>query len=463
MQLSNRLLFVLPLVSLALPSISQAQLRLASDSELERLLAERIDVQRQSIGMVIGIVGPEGRRIVSYGRVAAESKARPDGKTIFDVASVTKVFTGLLLADMALRGEVKLDDPVNVYLDPQAQTKMRGGRSMTLADLATHTSSLSTWPPDLTPLTQTALERYSRQQLLAAASSHQPQRDIGSAWEYSNFGVSLLAAALSHRARSDYESLLRVRVLDPLHMNSTGIEVPGSLQHLRASGHNPQLDPMPAGPAGAFESAGGLKSSANDLLNFLDAAINGSESRLDAAFAEMLRWQRPGPGFAQALGWRVQQIDGHPVIVHDGASFSHAASIAYDPAARVGVVVLSNAAPVVGDISRHILRPSYRLNQGRPVPRRDEIDLDPNTLDKYIGLFRVPTGLTFTVARRENRLTFRAPFSPEMYLRAASDREFFIPELGFNVSFLMDATGTITALQFSALGQPATNAQLVKP
>jgi serine-type D-Ala-D-Ala carboxypeptidase/endopeptidase len=252
-------------------------------------------------------------------------------------------------------------------------------------------------------------------------------------------------------------------VLAPLRMESTGIELSVSLRRRRAIGHNPQLDPVAAWPSGTFESAGGLKSSADDLLNFLDAAMNGSSSTLDKAFAEMLRWQRPGPGFAQTLGWRLQQIDGQPLIVHDGASFSHAATMTYDPTSRIGVVVLSNAAPVVGDLARHILRPSYRLNQNRPIPHRVEIALDTRELDKYVGRYRMPAGMTFVVARHENRLTFRAPFSPEMYLRAASHTEFFVPELGFDVSFVFEATGAVSELRFSALGQPATSALRVNP
>src|SRR5262245_18093955 len=99
--------------------------------------------------MVIGLVTPTERRVVAYGKLATDRPEVPDGRTIFGVASVTKVLTALMLADMVVRGEVALGDPVNKYLPPEAHLPSRGGREITLADLATHTSSIPTWPPAL--------------------------------------------------------------------------------------------------------------------------------------------------------------------------------------------------------------------------------------------------------------------------------------------------------------------------
>ena len=457
---SRRIATALVLAGCSLLTVA-AELQLPTDTEIQRLLADRIDVQKQSIGMVVGIVTPAGRRIVSYGKVASDRPEVPDGDTIFDIASVTKVFTALVLSDMVARGEVSLDDPVNKYLPDAVRVPGRNGREITLVDLATHTSSLPTWPADLSPFTAEAFATYSTSQLYNTAARVELPRDIGSRWEYSNFGYALLAHALSRRAGTDYETLVRKRVLSPLQMKSTGIVLPSSLDAQRSAGHAPDLTPAPPWTFGAYDGAGALKSTADDLLRFLDAAMNPPDAAWRAAFAALLEVKRPGRGFTQALGWQIHTIDGRPLILHDGAGLSYAASIAYDPEARVGVVVLSNASPVVGDIARHVLRSNHRLSRGAPVKPHQEIALRREQLGRYVGDYRTPSGMTFIVKPHDDFLTFRTPFSPDLRLRAASEREFFVRELGFEIEFTTAENGDVTALKFSATGTPPATAERV--
>jgi CubicO group peptidase (beta-lactamase class C family) len=107
------LLMLLMAASGALPQSSQSSA--PSDAEIRQILFDRADIRHQSVGIVVGMIGPEGRRVVAYGHLE-KGDARPlDGDTVFEIGSVTKVFTWLLLADMVQRGEVSLDDPVSKY------------------------------------------------------------------------------------------------------------------------------------------------------------------------------------------------------------------------------------------------------------------------------------------------------------------------------------------------------------
>ncbi len=138
-------------IMLAIPLVAQTALQehstsLPSDVEIRDLLADRIDVQHKSLGMVVGIITPQGRRIISHGR-ANQSDSRPlDGDTVFEIGSVTKIFTALLLADMAQRGEVALSDPIAKFLPKAVSLPERNGRAITLVDLATQTSGLPFFP-----------------------------------------------------------------------------------------------------------------------------------------------------------------------------------------------------------------------------------------------------------------------------------------------------------------------------
>ncbi len=122
-----------------------------SDAEIRGILEQRIDAMHRSVGIVVGVIDAHGRRIVAYGHLN-QGDARPlNGETIFEIGSVTKVFTSLLLADMVQRGEVALDDPVAKYLPASVKVPQRDGKQITLVDLATHTSGLPRLPTNLKP------------------------------------------------------------------------------------------------------------------------------------------------------------------------------------------------------------------------------------------------------------------------------------------------------------------------
>lgn len=97
-----------------------------SDAEIHKVLAERVG-SRQSVGIVVGVIEPGARRVVAEGVLAKGDRRPLNGDTIFEIGSVTKVFTSLLLSDMALHGEVALTDPVTRYLPPGFTLPERGG------------------------------------------------------------------------------------------------------------------------------------------------------------------------------------------------------------------------------------------------------------------------------------------------------------------------------------------------
>src|ERR1700726_4781311 len=148
-------LFVSAFAGVLILSIGQAQSLPESpippDSEIRKILAERIDKERQSVGIVVGIIEPKGRRLISYGSLDKGDPRPLSGDTIFEIGSVTKVFTSLLLADMVERGEVALDDPASQYLPEHVRMPERSGKTITLRDLSAHSSGLPRVPDNLSP------------------------------------------------------------------------------------------------------------------------------------------------------------------------------------------------------------------------------------------------------------------------------------------------------------------------
>src|SRR5215472_8975361 len=102
------------------PNIFQPLTILGND-EIREILVKRVDQQKQALGIVVGVIDPNGRRVVSYGNLAKDDPRTLDGDTIFEIGSISKIFTSLALADMVNRGEVALDDPAATYLPEDVQ------------------------------------------------------------------------------------------------------------------------------------------------------------------------------------------------------------------------------------------------------------------------------------------------------------------------------------------------------
>ena len=121
------------------------------DAEIRRIVAERVDAHRQATGVVVGVIEPAGRRILSYGTPGRGIEQPLGGDTVFEIGSVTKVFTSLLLADAVGRRELSLSDPIATYLPAGVGVPERGGKTIALQDLATHTSGLPRLPVNFKP------------------------------------------------------------------------------------------------------------------------------------------------------------------------------------------------------------------------------------------------------------------------------------------------------------------------
>jgi len=154
---------------------------LPSDDEIRRILIERIDIRHQGIGIVVGVIGVNQHRVVAYGHFDQGDPRPLDGDTIFEIGSITKVFTRLLLADMVHRREISLDDPVARFLPSTVMVPERNGRTITLVDLVTHTSGLPREPSNMNPnYSGNPYAGYTVEQLYQFLSHYSLTRDIGS-------------------------------------------------------------------------------------------------------------------------------------------------------------------------------------------------------------------------------------------------------------------------------------------
>jgi serine-type D-Ala-D-Ala carboxypeptidase/endopeptidase len=429
---------------------SATQTTMPTDAEIRDILVKRIDTMHQSVGIVVGVIDPKGRRIIAYGHLNQGDARVPDGDTVFEIGSITKVFTSLLLSDMVQRGEVALNDPVAKFLPPTVKMPQRNGKQITLVDLATHTSGLPRMPSNFAPKDMgNPFVDYTDEQLYEFLSGYQLTRDIGEKYEYSNLGGGLLGLALSRRAGTDYGTLVRTRICDPLGMNSTRVTLTPEMKSRLATGHDAALKPVENWDLSpALAGAGALRSTANDMLTFLAANIGLTKTPLAPAMAAMLTVRHP-TGMQDveiALGWHIFTEHGKEIVWHNGGTGGYRSFIGFDPESRVGVAVLSNAETIEGvdDIGHHLLDPEVPLMT--PPSERKEISVDPKIYDGYVGNYQLAPGVIVSITRDGDHLYTQLTGQGKLEIFPQGEKDYFLKVVDAQITFVTDAQGKATEL-----------------
>ena len=431
------------------------------DAEIRKILADRVGAGNTGIGIVVVVVDSKGRRVVAYGSPGKDDKRPLDGDTIFEIGSMTKVFTSLALMDMARKGEISVTDPVSKYLPGGVKVPERNGKKITLQDLATQSSGLPRMPNNFNPKDPSnPYADYTPDLLYAFLSSYELTRDIGSQFEYSNLGVGLLGQALSLRAGMDYESLVHARILGPLHMDSTGVTLTPGMKARLAVGHGPGLNPVANWDVGALAGAGALRSSANDMLTFLGANLGYVKTPLAAAMAEQISIRRPagGAGMQVAYNWLVQTKNGNSIIWHNGGTGGYRTWMGFDPKSRAGVVVLLNISSAAGpdDIGLHLLDASYPLRTFDPPKEHKEITLDSKIFDQYVGKYQLAPNLIMTMSREGGQFFTQLTGQPKLPIFAEGENKFFLKVVDAQLTFITDERGLATQAVLHQNGREQT-------
>lgn len=350
-------------VSVGAPRVVPAQ-HFPPASELEALVRKRLDDVGVG-GIVLGVMEADGSTtIVTAGSAGPDT--RPLGeRTLFEIGSLTKTFTAALLVDMANRGEVSLDDPVARHLPPHARVPTRNGREITLVDLSTHHSALPQMPDNIDPADPLdPFADYTPERLYEFLSGHVLRRDIGSEFEYSNVGVGLLGHVLSLRAGRSYEAVVRARILEPIGMSSSGIELVGEMPEYMAKGHAGSGAAVPPWNLNALAGAGGIRSDMRDMLLYLDANLGPPESPIEEVLRATHAERRTIEGsISIGLAWQTRRVGDSRIVWHDGGTGGFSAFIGFDPDREVGAVVLANSTVPVNDIAFHVINRELPLRE----------------------------------------------------------------------------------------------------
>jgi len=417
--------------------------------EVKRSIEERLEIG-EGVGFVVGFIDPEGKReYFCYGSLRMNEEEPPDENSVYEIGSITKVFTCVLLADMVLKGELALDEPAEKFLPESVKMPSREGEKITLAHLASHQSSLPRMPFNFRPKNPNdPYADYTVDKMYAFLSACSLQRDIGEKYEYSNLGMGLLGHILSLKAGIAYEKLVAERICRVLGMRNTRITLTEELKESAARGHNPAGE-VPYWEIPVLAGAGALRSTADDMLTFIGASMGIERTPLRRA---MEMTHEPlvdaGPGMKVGLGWHILYNGKTQIVWHNGGTGGFRAFCGFIKDQKKGVIVLSNMNISADDIGFHILDSSYPLKKiEKPV------HLDPETLEKLTGKYRFENDHVTVSIKREGRLLVaRIPGLASSVFFPVSETEFVMKDEPIRMSFRLDDSADVTALVVNQAG-----------
>jgi len=333
-----------PTYDSAMPPVPAAELKSVLDRDLAKALESGALAPSTGTGVAVGVFEHGVRRIFTYGT------AKPD--SIFEIGSMTKTFTGLILAQMAEQGRIELDDAVRDLL-PAGTVAKPAGPEITLLDLATQHSGLPRMPDNFRPGDESnPYADYHAANLYAFLGKHGVAVPAGASFLYSNLGFGLLGQALAVRAGSTYPELLKSEVTQPLGLSDTTVALSPAQQARFIPGHDGQNRPAHAWDLDALAGAGAIRSTAGDMLTYLQANLHpesvrppagsaaGSTLQASLSLSHQLRADSL-PGMRIALAWLYQSETGN--YWHNGATGGYSSYGFFNPKGDYAAIVLVNS------------------------------------------------------------------------------------------------------------------------
>jgi CubicO group peptidase (beta-lactamase class C family) len=405
-------------------------------------------------GVTVGVVEHGVERVFSYGTV------KPD--SVFEIGSITKTFTGLLLAQMVLQGRVRLEQPVRELLPPGTVAKPDAGGEITLLDLSDQHAGLPQMPDNFHPADpNNPYADYDAKLLYAFMKKHGVARAKDAPFVYSNLGVGLLGQVLANKANVAYATLLHDEITGPLKMRDTALSLSPEMQARLVDGHDAEGRTVHGWDLDALAGAGGIRSTATDMLAYLEAQLHPEH------LAASVLATRDGKSLPYAilqshtvhadvdggthigLGWFREDATGS--YWHNGGTGGFTSYALFNQEKDYALIVLCNLGPsadtLADKLGEHIeerLRGSPAIALGKPAP--EMVAVDAKVLESYVGTYELGPGHSLTVTLEDNQLYGQTDGSQKFRMFPQSEKKFFLKVVDAQITFETDDQGKVAGL-----------------
>ncbi len=405
--------------------------------DVERLLEERIN-GGGGTGIVVGIVDGPNVEIFSYGQLSTKNAKKVDERTLFEIGSLTKIFTTILLEEKVLQGEISLSDPVQRYLPEGFFLPERNGKAITFQHLATHTSGLPYCPTNhVVQSISNPYASYTKKEFDDFFQQYQLTRDPGERYEYSNVGIGLLGNLLADLEGVDYETLVTTHICQKLGMQSTVTHLTSDMFERLARPHLGKSE-VDLWDFPAFPAAGALHSCVQDLLIFLRANMGQINTPLTnpMAYSHQKICQSDNPEEDVGLGWAISHRFLPEIVWHNGGTGGYRSFLGFCKSRQRGVVILTNSTTRIEDIGFHLIDERYPLEA-----TCEKILLDPVVLQGYEGKYHHWLGLSCMIYQSGGQLYVQAKGFPDALALPLAENRFFFQGISAQIAFESNSSG----------------------
>ena len=397
-------------------------------------------------GISAAWVDAAGTTFFHAGKIAADEPREITPDTPYEIGSITKIFTAVLLAQSEQLGKVSRNDSAAKYLLPPDDPDQAALAKITLLALTTHTSGLPRMPENFGTNSDSIADPYStydRAALVSALRMHGKSAIANSAVSYSNFGVSVLGEALGDAWGASYADALREQVLTPLHLNATTVGITGTPAPAGLAPGHTDGKRVPNWTALACAGCGAIRSSARDMALFLNAFLHRDQSPLHASLDATTQAQYPVPdtGGQIGLGWMITAEKENPVYWHNGATAGSHAFIAFNPKNGTGVVLLANVQQGSEELG-------FSLLGVTPAQPKTVIS---NPSD-YPGYYRLSPAFGITITAKNGSLSAQGTGQPIFPLRPSAADQFALSGVPAEIFFERNPEGKVIALSLHQNG-----------
>ncbi len=418
--------------------------------EVKENIKSRIAVG-DNVGIVVGYIEGDDIEYFSFGKTALENGSPVDENSVFEIGSISKVFTTILLADQVVQRKMKLSDPIGMYLPKEVKVPSSNGTVITLKDLATHSSGLPRLPSNMNPKNpNNPYADYTVEQAYSFLSGHQLRRDVGASYEYSNYGMGLLGHILALHTNKSYEKLMVERIANTYGMEHTRVGFTKAMKEKLAKGHAFGQE-VENWDLPTLVGAGGIRSTAVDMIKFLKANMDGESPMAKAMqLSHKLGYSNDAQNFEMGLGWHYAT---GKIIWHNGGTGGYRAFTGFVEGSNKGVVVLTNSIESVDDIGLKILDATRKLKTPKKKEEKAKLQLPEELLEKYVGVYELAPTFSITVTREGTKLFIQATGQQRFEVFASGETEFYLEVVEASITFNTDESDEITSLTLHQGGQ----------
>lgn len=329
------------------------------DLRVDSLVRPYIQMQHTA-GICVAFIKDGKTTTYSYGEVKKGEKQLPDAdKTFFEIGSISKTFTGILLADEVVKGKMSLDDPINKYLPDSIGKMAYKDVPITLKTLSNHSSGFPRLPMNLYKKGDVAnnpYQNYDAGRMFSYLKTYKPFREVGVNYEYSNFAVGLLGTILAQQNQISYEELLLQKICKPLKLKNIKISLDAVDKTNFAQGYDEKGKAASAWDLNMLAGAGGIRSTTNDMAKYVEANMTKAPKQLQEAVDLSHKVTFENGQNIVGLGWHITKRKENTIYQHSGGTGGFRTFVGFDKERQIGVVVLSNSAEEVAMIGMGLLR-----------------------------------------------------------------------------------------------------------